>query len=57
MVAKKAKPKPQDEESGGFRVPAWAMLPVGVGVGWLVANWLGAIFGGVIGFFLWRSRA
>ncbi len=57
MVAKKAKPKPQDEESGGFRVPAWAMLPVGVGVGWFVASWLGAIFGGVIGFFLWRSRA
>ena len=36
-------------------VPPWVMLPVGVGVGYLVGNWLGAIFGGVIGFFLWRS--
>jgi hypothetical protein len=45
------------KESGGFMVPPWVMLPVGVGVGYLVGNWLGAIFGGVIGFFLWRSRA
>ena len=43
--------------AGGFRVPSWAMLPVGATVGYLVADWPGAIFGGVIGFFLWRSRA
>lgn len=43
--------------SGGFLVPPWVMLPVGAGVGYLVGNWPGAIFGGVIGFFLWRSRA
>ena len=48
---------PGKKGSGGFMVPPWVMLPVGVGVGYLVANWLGAIFGGVIGFFLWRSRA
>lgn len=42
---------------GGFRIPSITMVPVGVAVGWFVANWPGAIFGGVIGIFLWRSRA
>ncbi|MBT8395548.1 MAG: hypothetical protein HKO65_07100 [Gemmatimonadetes bacterium] len=42
---------------GAFRVPPFVMLPVGLVVGWMVANWIGAVFGGVIGFFLWRSRA
>jgi len=46
----------ESEESGGFRVPSIIMVPVGASVGWLVAGWLGAIFGGVIGIFLWRSR-
>ena len=45
------------EDAGGFRVPSILMFPVGLGVGWVVAGWPGAIFGGVIGFFLWRSRA
>ncbi len=44
-------------KSGGFRIPAILMVPVGVSVGWLVGNWPGAILGGVIGIFLWRSRA
>jgi hypothetical protein len=43
--------------SDGFRVPPVAMLPVGLAVGFFVAGWLGAALGGVIGFFLWRSRA
>ena len=42
---------------GGVRIPAIVMVPVGLSVGWLVANWPGAIFGGVIGIFLWRSWA
>jgi len=42
---------------GGVRVPAIAMVPVGLAVGWFVASWAGAIFGGIIGVFLWRSRA
>jgi hypothetical protein len=48
---------PGKQGPGGFMVPPWVMLPVGAGVGFLVGNWPGAIFGGVIGFFLWRSRA
>lgn len=43
--------------AGGVRVPAVTMLPVGLAVGYFVAGWLGAVFGGVLGFFLWRSRA
>lgn len=42
---------------GGFLLPPWVMFPVGAGVGFLAGDWLGAIFGGAIGFFLWRSRA
>jgi hypothetical protein len=42
---------------GGLRVPSIVMIPVGLAVGWFVADWLGAIFGGIVGIFLWRSRA
>ena len=38
-------------------IPPVTMLFVGVGVGFTVAGWWGLIFGGVLGFFLWRSRA
>ncbi len=44
-------------QPGGPRVPSIVMVPVGLAVGWFVANWPGAIFGGLIGVFLWRSRA
>jgi hypothetical protein len=47
----------KSKRSGGGPIPAWVMFPVGLAVGWFVAGWPGAAFGGVIGFFLWRSRA
>ena len=46
-----------DRDPGGLRIPGILMIPVGLMVGWAVGNWLGALLGGVIGFFLWRSRA
>ena len=49
--------QPGIKGDGGFRVPSIVMVPVGVAVGWFVASWAGAIFGGILGFFLWRSRA
>ena len=49
--------QPEDKGGGGFRVPSIVMVPVGLVVGLVVANWPGAIFGGLIGVFLWRSRA
>ena len=49
--------QPELKGEGGPRVPSWVMVPVGLAVGYVVANWLGAIFGGVLGIFLWRSRA
>lgn len=42
---------------GGPRVPSWVMIPVGLAVGYFVASWAGAVLGGIIGIFLWRSRA
>jgi hypothetical protein len=45
------------QDGGGLRVPSIVMIPVGLAVGWFVANWPGAIFGGIVGIFLWRSRA
>lgn len=39
------------------RIPPVTMLFVGAGVGFLMASWWGLAFGGVVGFFLWRSRA
>lgn len=41
----------------GLRVHPLVMIPVGLSVGWLVAGWAGAVLGGIIGVFLWRSRA
>lgn len=41
---------------GGIRIPPVLMVPVGMAVGWMVATWSGALFGGIIGVFLWRSR-
>ena len=49
--------KAEKTNASGFRIPSIFMVPVGLGVGWLVASWPGAVFGGVIGVFLWRSRA
>ena len=49
--------QPELKGGGGPRVPSWVMVPVGLAVGYVVANWLGAIFGGALGIFLWRSRA
>jgi hypothetical protein len=49
--------QPELKVDGGFRIPSIFMVPVGLAVGWFVASWAGAIFGGIIGVFLWRSRA
>jgi hypothetical protein len=48
---------PGTRRKGGLRVPSYVMVPVGLAVGWFVASWPGAIFGGIVGVFLWRSRA
>lgn len=49
--------QPELKGDDGFRVPSIVMVPVGLAVGWFVANWPGAILGGILGIFLWRSRA
>ena len=45
------------DNTGGLRIPAILMVPVGLCVGWMVGDVLGAALGAVIGVFLWRSRA
>lgn len=42
--------------SGGPRVPSVVIAPLCLAVGWFVAGWPGAVFGGIVGVFLWRSR-
>lgn len=49
--------RPRKSPGAGFRVPPVTMVFVGAGVGWLVSNWLGALFGLAVGVLLWRSRA
>ena len=45
------------KRKAGVRVPPIVMVPVGLAVGWLTAGWAGAVFGGIVGVLLWRSRA
>jgi hypothetical protein len=49
--------QPELKGDGGIRIPSILMIPVGLAAGYVAANWAGAIFGGIIGIFLWRSRA
>jgi hypothetical protein len=44
------------QRPGGIRMPPILMVLVGIAVGWMVAQWSGAVFGGILGMFLWRSR-
>jgi len=38
------------------RVPGW-VVPIAAGaVGWVVAGWMGALFGVAAGVLIWRSR-
>jgi hypothetical protein len=55
------KPVPKQEElpevDGPRRFPPITVFFLGLVVGYLVASYWGALMGGAIGFFLWRSRA
>lgn len=37
-------------------MPWWAVTLLGAGVGFLTAEWIGAVFGGLLGFFAWKLR-
>jgi hypothetical protein len=41
---------------GGWRAPGWVVPIVAAGSGWVFAGWPGALFGAVVGTFIWRSR-
>ena len=57
--AKKPAPKREQvlQTDGPRRFPAITVFFLGLLVGWFVANYWGALLGGVLGLFLWRSRA
>jgi hypothetical protein len=40
----------------GQIVPAWVVIPVAGAAGFFTAQWLGLVFGLVVGVFLWRLR-
>jgi hypothetical protein len=46
-----------DKGGGGFRVPAFTVVPACAGVGYFINGWVGAVICGAIGIFLWRMRA
>lgn len=55
---------PETSHTPGFqrgkepmRVPAISVFFLGTIAGWFMAQWPGAIVGGLIGFFAWRARA
>lgn len=56
---KRSPGEPGSHRPGGWgpRIPSVVMIPLGLVVGWIAGGWLGAAFGGAMGFFLWRSRA
>ena len=39
------------------RFPAWLVIPLAGGAGFLTASWLGLIFGVTLGYFLFRTRS
>lgn len=49
---------PKRKGSGPRRIPVpwWALTLAGGGVGFLVAEWPGAVFGALLGFFAWKLR-
>jgi len=53
---KEPPPAPRYRPGGGLRVPGFVVPLLGAGAGWVAGGLLGAIFGGVVGFLIWRSR-
>lgn len=49
---------PKRRSPGPRRIPVpwWALTLAGGGVGFGVAEWPGAVFGALLGFFAWKLR-
>jgi len=41
---------------GAWRAPGWVVPVVAAASGWAFAGWMGAVFGAVVGTFIWKSR-
>ena len=54
MSDEKEKKRPRREP---FRVPGIVVPVLGALVGWFIADLPGAVLGGIIGFFVWKTRS
>lgn len=54
--ARKPGPRSLLSDKPPRRFPAWLAIPVAALGGYMAADWPGAVFGVVAGYFLWRSR-
>ena len=48
--------KPSRKRPRRIYLPWWALTAIGGGVGFVMAEWVGLAFGGVLGFFAWKLR-
>lgn len=48
--------KPKGKGPRRIHLPWWALTALGAGVGFLMAEYAGAVMGGVLGFFAWKLR-
>ena len=39
-----------------WRAPGWVVPIVAAGSGWVFGGWPGALFGALVGTFIWKSR-
>ncbi|MEQ9569045.1 MAG: hypothetical protein RLN75_02555 [Longimicrobiales bacterium] len=58
MTGERRPERPNRKPPGPRRIPVpwWGLTLAGAGVGFVVAGWPGAVFGGLLGFFAWKLR-
>jgi hypothetical protein len=48
--------RPSGKRPKRIYLPWWALTLICAAIGFLVADWFGAVFAGVLGFFAWKLR-
>lgn len=48
--------RPTKKRARRIYLPWWGLTLICAGVGFLVAEWFGAVFAGVLGFLAWKLR-
>lgn len=55
-VGRRHERRPERRRPAQGTIPAWVLVPLAAGVGWIVSGWMGGIFGALLGTFLWLAR-